>query len=168
MKKITINIEAFRPHIKWILWRLRLRSYNVVVAFLPNRMAKKLGLIPKDSVRWNACFLTPNMIWISPESLNRRFDSVLGTLAHELRHYYQFKTGKFSFRQENSVRLNPDHRKMTARERAAYNADPKEKDAREFSVYIQDMFRYSDDMKTWKLQTKFPKYVSYEPKDKDR
>lgn len=132
-KRIKTNAKMLRPHIRWILQKLRLRNYDVMVAILPLRLSKKIGIIPKESKGWTACFMPPNMVWMNAATAKRGNWWMMHVLSHELRHYYQFKTKKFPMTEADAT--NPiDHTKMGKKEKKRYLNDPREKDAIEFQL----------------------------------
>jgi hypothetical protein len=137
MKKIATNAKQYRPHIRWILKKLGLKNYNVIVAFLTVKMAKKFDVIPKEARKWTACFSPPSVIWVNPTVIKKGELWLMHILSHELRHYYQSKTKKFPM--VDSI-LKPDHRKMSKKDKQKYLNDPREKDAIKFQLWLADVY----------------------------
>lgn len=135
MKKVNTNVKEFRPHIRWILRKMGLRSYDVMVGFLSVKDCRKIGLIPKEAKGWTAFFVPPNIVWIGASVVQRGRWWMMHVLSHELRHYYQCKTKKFPM-VESSTPM--DHRKMNRKEGKKYLKDKREKDAVEFQLWFMD------------------------------
>lgn len=162
MKKVTTNVPELRPLIRWIMGRMRLRKYDVLVYFANMKDAKKHKLIPKEAKRWDAVFLSPRVIWVNSKWLN--VYGMMGILAHELRHYYQFKTGRYPKHVEKII--PDDHRQMTKEQGEKYINQPHEVDALKFGEDIMDL--YMRERSKGKLKFRIFTADMYEPKSKNR
>lgn len=162
MKKVTTNVPELRPLIRWMMSKMRLRKYDILVYFANMQDAKKHKLIPKDAKRWDACFLSPRLVWVNSRWLN--VYGMMRVLGHELRHYYQFKTGRYPKQVEKM--LPDDHRRMTKEEVERYINQPHEEDALTFGDWIMD--QYSKERASGKVKFKIFTNDMYEPKSKNR
>jgi len=107
MKKITINVKQFSPHVQFALCELGLTNYKVMVYFASLSMARKMKLIPytATSPRFHGAYVGNGIIWINNKVLNQRKFSVMTAdiIFHELRHYYQDVKKMFPFSPEETA-----------------------------------------------------------------
>lgn len=158
MKNIQTNIREFRPHIKWILKKLKLRTYDIMVYFCSSTEAKRLRLIPKEAKDWAGGYIWyPNsLIWINTKIVYHGSWMLMGILGHELRHYYQHKTNKFDSPTNWLKYVNVN---ASAKVFAEYFNDPKEADAFKFEEWISKQFADEVNTGKLKLQQCYEKYT---------
>lgn len=166
MQRITTNVKAYRPHIKWILKKLRLKTYDVRVMFLSRTEARRqlfpIGKTGKEYASFRGMPYGPTkiftgIIWINSTLIRHYHPSPLtpiSVLAHELRHYYQGKTKKFPLSRKEKdflykMAIAPVVTMEMARE---YENTPRERDARQFQMWIEKQFELETSSKKCKLK----------------
>lgn len=138
MRRVNINIKEFRPHVHYIMRKMRVPNYDVIVAILPLHIAKKIKFAPKEAKGWTACFMPPNIIWMHTNIPRHLPWKMMGILAHELRHYYQFQRKKFDFSKSSTTMF--DHTLMSNEDKEMYLNDPREVDAFAFQDRLDKQF----------------------------
>jgi hypothetical protein len=95
---LNINIPRYQPLAKWILEKLlKLGDYNITIYFCSLTEAKRRKYTPKNLPSKTGVLGTYvprlNLIWINNKNIES--GDTLIVMAHELRHYYQWKLNLF-------------------------------------------------------------------------